>query len=226
MEKGKIKIHPKIRRLPPSYGFGRLHNDYGRGFYCTESVELAREWAVGEHRDGFVNEYVLDTTDCMLLDLNSDAFTPLHWLGVLLQNRVFDMVTPLEREAKRYILEHFAVSTEQADLISGYRADDSYFSYARDFIGGVISYEQLARALKLGNLGCQICIKSERAFQQLAYVGSEKVLAEEWYPKKALRDRNARAGYRDMEKEAYHKGELYISRIIDEEMREDDLRIR
>lgn len=29
-----------------------------------------------------------------------------------------------------------------------------------------------------------------------------------------------------MEKEAYHKGELYISRIIDEEMRADDLRIR
>ena len=37
---------------------------------------------------------------------------------------------------------------------------------------------------------------------------------------------NARAGYRDMEKEEYHKGELYISRMIDEEMKADDLRIR
>lgn len=29
-----------------------------------------------------------------------------------------------------------------------------------------------------------------------------------------------------MEKEEYHKGELYISRMIDEEMKADDLRIR
>ena len=67
---------------------------------------------------------------------------------------------------------------------------------------------------------------SERAFRKLKYVGSEKVLSEEWYPKKILRDRNARAGYRDMEKEEYHKGKLYISRMIDEEMKADDLRIR
>ena len=194
----------------PVYGHGRLHNDYGRGFYCTECDELAKEWAVGEHRDGFVNCYSLDTAELKILNLNDNLFTPMHWLNTLLQNRIFDILTPVE----------------QADLISGYRADDSYFSYARDFIGGVISYEQLAKALKLGNLGIQVCIKSERAFRKLKYVGSEKVLSEEWYPKKILRDRNARAGYRDMEKEEYHKGELYISRMIDEEMKADDLRIR
>lgn len=210
----------------PVYGHGRLHNDYGRGFYCTECDELAKEWAVGEHRDGFINCYSLDTAELITLNLNDNLFTPIHWLNILLQNRIFDILTPLEREAKKYISENYAVPVEQADLVIGYRADDSYFSYARDFIGGVISYEQLAKALKLGNLGIQICIKSERAFRKLKYVGSEKVLSEEWYPKKILRDRNARAGYRDMEKEEYHKGELYISRMIDEEMKADDLRIR
>lgn len=29
----------------PVYGFGRTDNDYGRGFYCTEDRELAKEWA-------------------------------------------------------------------------------------------------------------------------------------------------------------------------------------
>ena len=29
----------------PEYGKGARNNDYGRGFYCTEEIELAREWA-------------------------------------------------------------------------------------------------------------------------------------------------------------------------------------
>ena len=27
----------------PEFGKGARHNDYGRGFYCTENPELARE---------------------------------------------------------------------------------------------------------------------------------------------------------------------------------------
>ena len=27
----------------PEYGVGKSWNDYGKGFYCTESVELAKE---------------------------------------------------------------------------------------------------------------------------------------------------------------------------------------
>ena len=54
-----------------------------------------------------------------------------------------------------------------------------------------------------------------------AYVSSA-----EWYSKKLLRDRNARNGYKAMEKETYHRGEWYISRIIDEEMKSDDLFLR
>ena len=30
----------------PRYGAGKPYNDYGRGFYCTESLDLAKEWAV------------------------------------------------------------------------------------------------------------------------------------------------------------------------------------
>lgn len=29
----------------PIFGFGSDKNDYGRGFYCTEKIELAKEWA-------------------------------------------------------------------------------------------------------------------------------------------------------------------------------------
>ena len=27
------------------FGEGKAYNDYGQGFYCTENLELAKEWA-------------------------------------------------------------------------------------------------------------------------------------------------------------------------------------
>ena len=35
----------------PEFGAGKKHNDYGRGFYCTQNIELAKEWAVSEDAD-------------------------------------------------------------------------------------------------------------------------------------------------------------------------------
>ena len=38
----------------PEFGKGKFWNDYGRGFYCTESIELAKEWACSEAgKDGY-----------------------------------------------------------------------------------------------------------------------------------------------------------------------------
>ena len=209
----------------PEFGAGKKHNDYGRGFYCTESIELAKEWAVSEDADGYVNKYSIDTSHLSILDINSEQYTMLHWLGILLKNRIFTLSTPLEREAKKYILDNFNISLDGIDIVKGYRADDSYFSYARDFISGVISYEQLSKALRLGMLGEQYCLVSQKAFTEIEYVGNEYVDSEEWYPRKMLRDMYARQGYRNMEKEEYRNGELYITKIIDEEIKKDDLRI-
>lgn len=209
----------------PEFGAGKKHNDYGRGFYCTENIELAKEWAVSEDADGYVNKYSIDTSHLSILDINSEQYTMLHWLGILLKNRIFTLSTPLEREAKKYILDNFNISLDGIDIVKGYRADDSCFSYARDFISGVISYEQFSKALKLGKLGEQYCLISQKAFTEIEYVGNEYVDSEEWYPRKMLRDMYARQGYRNMENEEYRKGELYITKIIDEEMKKDDLRI-
>ena len=209
----------------PEFGAGKKHNDYGRGFYCTENIELAKEWAVPEDADGYVNKYSIDTSRLSILDINSEQYTMLHWVGILLKNRIFTLSTPLEREAKKYILDNFNISLDGIDIVKGYRADDSYFSYARDFISGVISYEQLSKALRLGMLGEQYCLVSQKVFTEIEYVGNEYVDSEEWYPRKMLRDMYARQGYRNMENEEYRKGELYITKIIDEEMKKDDLRI-
>ena len=46
----------------PIYGKGKLYNDYGLGFYCTEDLDLAMEWAVDLDRNGYANQYEIDET--------------------------------------------------------------------------------------------------------------------------------------------------------------------
>ncbi len=107
----------------PIYGVGKKHNDYGQGFYCTEDIALAKEWAVSEEKDGYVNEYEIETNGLHILNINDGSFTLLHWMGLLLNNRAFVLATPLEREAKRYITDCFPVPLAGVDVIIGYRAD-------------------------------------------------------------------------------------------------------
>ena len=206
----------------PVYGKGRKNNDYGMGFYCTEDWDLAAEWAVDIQRDGFVNSYDIDTKGMQILDLNSSEYGILHWISLLLANRRFDLGTPLEREAYRYLTDTFLPDTAGVDLIRGYRADDSYFSYAQDFISGAISVSQLKAAMQLGNLGEQIMIRSREAFSKLVYQKSEGVFSKEWYEKKHRREDLARTTYRQWDKSSYVKGDLYIIRILDEEVKPDD----
>ena len=136
----------------PEYGKGKPYNDYGLGFYCTEDIEMAKEWSCGEEHDGFANEYTLDITGLKVLNLNAPEYTILHWLAVLLKNRTFRLTNPIAKDAKEYLLEHFPVNTEDYDIIIGYRADDSYFSFADDFLNNAISVRKLEKAMRLGNL--------------------------------------------------------------------------
>lgn len=210
----------------PRFGFGKPYNDYGLGFYCTEHADMAREWAVGYDHDGFVNAYVLDDNGLAVVDLDAPGYTVLNWLAVLLQNRWFDVRAPLANEARAYLVSNFAVDLSSADLVKGYRADDSYFAFAQDFISGSISYQQLARAMKLGELGRQVMVKRELAFSRLSFEGAEPVPREVWLPRRMQRDRNARSRYFDHERNARQKGDLFVSQIIDERMVLGDARLQ
>ncbi|MFR0797898.1 MAG: DUF3990 domain-containing protein [Clostridium sp.] len=75
----------------PTFGLGKQNNDFGPGFYCTESEELAKEWAVSSLRNGFVNRYSLDTEYLKILNLNSPNYTILNWIAVLVAHRLFSI---------------------------------------------------------------------------------------------------------------------------------------
>ena len=210
----------------PRFGFGKPYNDYGLGFYCTEILDMAKEWGVSKNHDGFANIYQIETDGLSMLNLNSKEYTMLHWISVLLENRVFDTTTPLANEAKEYLLKNFTVPYKEYDILTGYRADDSYFSYAQDFINGGISVRQLGASMKLGNLGTQFVLKSKKAFDAIEFKGYEQAESAVWYPKKFARDRSARRQYFDVEKNKRQKGDLYIVQILDEEVKENDPRLR
>lgn len=210
----------------PAWGYGEKYNDYGLGFYCTENMDMAKEWGVFANKDGFANCYELECEGLRILDLNSEDYCILHWLTILLQNREFDIASGLALEAKEYLLKYFSVDYESFDAIIGYRADDSYFSFAQDFINGAISYRQLNWAMHLGKLGQQFVLKSEKAFEQIEYLGYEVADSGEWYAKKMVRDKTARREYFDIDRNRYKKGDIYIIQIIDEEMKANDLRLR
>ena len=209
----------------PLYGYGKKYNDYGLGFYCTENIELAKEWAVDIDRDGFANIYELDVEDLKILNLNDEKYNILHWLTILLENRIFDVHSDLAYEGKEYLLNNFKINYNDYDVIIGYRADDSYFAFAQDFLNGIISYRQLNNALLLGKLGNQIVLKSKKAFEKIEFIDSIKVVKDIYYPLKENRDKLARREYFTKEKNKRQKGDINIINIIDEEMKENDPRL-
>lgn len=207
----------------PTFGKGRVNNDFGLGFYCTESEALAKEWAVSSLRNGFANRYTLDTEYLNILNLNSPDYTILNWIAVLVEHRLFSIKTPVARRAKRYLIDHFGVNVNAYDLITGYRADDSYFDYAESFLNNGISVEQLARAMRLGKLGEQIVIKSQFAFSRLRYEGFDVAEKEKYYVLRKARDNEANRTYLDMLEE--ESDGLYIQDIMRGGIRNDDPRI-
>lgn len=207
----------------PVFGEGKKNNDFGLGFYCTESESLAKEWAVSSLRDGFSNRYTLDTEYLNILNLNSSDYTILNWIAVLVGHRLFSIKTPVAHRAKRYLIDNFGINTNAYDLITGYRADDSYFDYAESFLNNGISVEQLARAMRLGKLGEQVVLKSKFAFSRIQFEGFDVAEKEEFYVLRKARDDEANQHYFGMLEE--ESDGLYIQDIIRGGITNDDPRI-
>lgn len=207
----------------PKYGFGKKYNDYGLGFYCTAISEMANEWAVDRDRDGYNNAYMLEIEKMSCLNLNDGDHSIFEWLALLLANRNPELYYPLQIDARKYIIDNFLPDISSYDVIIGYRADDSYFTFVRDFLSGTISFQQLKQAMYLGKLGEQVVLKSEKAFSEIRYMGSTIASHKDWYYKKQQRDNQARQEYVSLK---FQSGDIYIQDILREEMKEDDLRLQ
>lgn len=211
----------------PTLKGGKETNDYGYGFYCTESIELANEWACPDNNDGYANKYELNIEDLNILDLTKTQYSILNWIALLLQFRVPKGMTSNEEMAREYILKNFSIDLTKVDVIIGYRADDSYFSFARDFLKNSITVAQLSRAMELGKLGIQVVLHSQKAFNQLKYIESSIADNETYYTKRCARDLEAREEYRNTTRISnVTPDDLFIMDIIRQEVKNNDSRIQ
>lgn len=180
----------------PIFGKGNIYNDYGLGFYCTESLELAKEWACTDYEAScYANKYEIDESKYKMLDLTK--YSILNWMAILLKFRFFSINSLVGKEAKEFLINNYYIDVDNYDIIIGHRADDSYFSFAKDFINNVISIKQLEEAMYLGELGIQIVLKSKDAFDNIKYLGCDTVNPVEYYDKRMKRDIAARKYYSD-----------------------------
>ncbi len=209
----------------PEFGKGKPYNDYGRGFYCTENIELAKEWACSENSDGFVNRYEIAVDGLKILNLSSKNYTILHWLALLMTYRMIRISTPVMNRAVEWLTTHYLLDINDFDAIVGYRADDSYFSFARALVNNEISLHQLVYAMKLGKLGEQFVLKSEKAFSAIRFISYAEIRNSVYYPLRRQRDDAARAAYRE-ELDREDLNGLYMRDIIREGILPNDSRLR
>lgn len=217
---------PEIVEVP-KYGLGSDKNDYGRGFYCTEVNELAKEWACPTVNDGFSNKYEFDISDLNILYLNRDGYNILNWIAILLNNRIFPRRSPISRQASKYILAEFLPDVSGYDVIWGYRADDSYFSYAKDFLNNTISLSQLSKAMKLGELGEQIVLMSPKAFEKIRFIGYEIADGSIYNSRRMEREERARRAYLNNHGADFKisNSDLFVRDILSEQVKNNDPRL-
>lgn len=177
----------------PEYGKGEEKHDYGKGFYLTESIDLAKEWAVcrPNEENGFVHQYELETDELKILSFQEEGV--LAWLAELMKHRDASDSRRYRMLSKKFI-ERYGVNTDKYDVIKGWRANASYFYIAKEFVRDNIDMDILEELLSLGGLGIQYCIKSELAFSKLHEVenGLQTVKYDEFNEKYNQRDITAR----------------------------------
>ena len=165
---GKIILYhgSPNKEVTPKYGLGEARHDYGKGFYLTEDIKLAKEWSVcrPDESNGWVHKYELDTDGLKIFDFQKESI--LCWLAELMKHRA-------AADSKRY-----GVETAEYDVIKGWRANASYFYIAKSFVRDEIDVEILEELLSLGGLGIQYCIKSELAYTHLYELEGELISVE------------------------------------------------
>lgn len=187
------------KTVVPTYGLGEDKHDYGRGFYLTENINLAKEWAVcvPNQENGWVHKYELDISELKILDFQEKNI--LSWLAELMKHRDASDTKRYKVLSEKFI-ERYGIETEKYDVIKGWRANASYFYIAKEFVRDNVDIEILEELLSLGGLGIQYCIKSELAYSKLKQLESGLISVDykEFHEKYNQRDVTVRQKMRDL----------------------------
>ena len=161
----------KERIERPKYKGSDEHNDYGPAFYTTLDFESACICSTKNDTTGIVNVYNVNFNNLKILDLTDKTkFSVLHWITLLLENRSLEpSFEKLNRVRINWLIQNYHINIDDYDLVIGYRADDAYFRFPKEFVVGNISLELLEDVFKLGELGIQHVFVSKRAISRLHF---------------------------------------------------------
>ena len=205
--------------VKPSKEKGKQFNDYGKGFYCSKYKDSAAQWACKFQEDGIVNEYIIDTENLEILYLNED-YHILNWLAILVENREITGDSALRN--KEFIIKNYMIDYQSYDIIIGYRADDAYFKYVREFLTNQNGVNTLDEAMYLGKLGLQVFIQSDKAFSKIRFVNSYEVDQEEFYIKSVNNIKIANLKY-NLLKEKNEQNDISLRQIKGGELNENSI---
>ena len=185
--------------VTPTFGMGNEKHDYGMGLYLTESIELAKEWALcrPDETNGWVHKYEFDMEGLKVIDFQQ--INVLSWLAELMKHRDASDTKRYRILAQKFI-DQYGVDTTGYDVIIGWRANASYFYIAKEFVKDNIDMDILEELLSLGGLGIQYCIKTERAYEKLQELPDSLMSVDyaEFNEKYNERDTNAREKMRQL----------------------------
>lgn len=183
----------------PTFGLGEEKHDYGKGFYLTENIELAKEWAVCTPNEvsGWVHKYELDLSELAVLDFEQENI--LSWLAELMKHRQADSSKRYRMLSEKFIAR-YGIDTTAYDVIKGWRANASYFYIAKAFVRDEIDVDILEELMMFGGLGIQYCIKTEKAYGKLIERKEEMIAVnyQEFNQKYNERDIGARENMRQL----------------------------
>lgn len=198
----------KVEKPLYNYSEGNPNNDYGLGFYLTREKDKAELWA-SQYEDGYCIKYEVDLKDLKVLYLNSNTEEEImQWISILVNNRFSKEEIENYRDTIDWLNNNYHIDLDEYDVIVGYRADDSYFLYSRDFVANELSIDALSKAMKLGRLGLQYCLKSEKAFKRIKTLEYIKIEKNNNY---SVFRRNVRQEYLDTKA----NDDIHNTRILD-----------
>lgn len=132
-------------------------NDFGRGFYCGESLEQSTMF-VANYPESSLYILKFDKNNLKSEKLNVDR----DWMLLIayFRNKLADF-------SKHPILLHLLAKLEGVDYIVAPIADNRMFEIIDSFIDGEITDIQCQHCLSATNLGNQYVFTSEKALSQL-----------------------------------------------------------
>ena len=137
--------HIEVKK--PDIEYSKLTIDFGKGFYLTEDVDMAKKWACNRSRS-VLNSYNVDLSDLRVKTLSPNK----EWLDYVLHYRTGIVSKPFD--------------DTQFDIVIGPTADDKLFTVLDMYTDGLIGDDKMIEVMNCMKLSEQVVFKNQNAIDK------------------------------------------------------------